>query len=244
MGNKTISDLDVRTLTLERKAFEDLLRWIDGHIAEPIGWQELMLHSGLKYQNIQSMFYRYENTTAMSWIRNKRVAKRMQPNSIFVTQLPLFNFTRSKCGIGQLTHGFTLLELMIVVALIGILAAVAMPSYTQYLQRGRIADAVAGLAPMQSKLDQFFLDNRTYVGACGAAGTLAQLPSDTNHFTFSCTGLSGSSYTVTASGRNAMTGFAYSLSLTAGLITKSTDLAPTGWAVSNNCWVLKSDGSC
>jgi type IV pilus assembly protein PilE len=70
--------------------------------------------------------------------------------------------------------GFTLIELMVVVAILGILAAVAYPSYGDYIDRGKAADAIATLADTRVKLEQFFQDNRNYgTGTCGtdAGGT-------------------------------------------------------------------------
>ncbi len=141
--------------------------------------------------------------------------------------------------------GFTLIELMITVAIIGILAAIALPSYTAYVQRGKITEAVAGLAGMKVKMEQYFQDNRTYVGAC-AAGTVAPLPSagDAKYFTFSCpaANLTASTFVVQATGTagGSMAGFTYTVNESNVRATTAT-----AWgATSASCWVLKADGSC
>lgn len=58
--------------------------------------------------------------------------------------------------------GFTLMELMIVVAIVGILAAIAYPSYQKQLQKGRRADAQQYLMSIAQANQRYFLDNRSY----------------------------------------------------------------------------------
>ena len=59
-------------------------------------------------------------------------------------------------------QGFTLIEMMVVVAVIGILAAVAYPSYQQYLRRAHRADAQAYLMDIAQLQQQYFTDSRAY----------------------------------------------------------------------------------
>lgn len=64
--------------------------------------------------------------------------------------------------------GFTLIELMIVVAVIAILAAVAYPSYQDYLRRGKRAAAQAFLMDLAQREQQYLIDSRSYAGTLSA----------------------------------------------------------------------------
>ncbi|MDD5329513.1 MAG: type IV pilin protein [Sulfuricella sp.] len=138
--------------------------------------------------------------------------------------------------------GFTLIELMIVVAIIGILAAIALPSYNEYVLRGKLTEAFSELAAMRVKLEQHYQDNRTYEGGC-AAGTVAPLPTGTTYFSFSCPVLTSNAFTVQATGIAGQgTGsFTYTVNQDNA---KSTTSLPAGWTTQAGCWVRKKSGEC
>ncbi len=138
-------------------------------------------------------------------------------------------------------HGFTLIELMITVAIVGILAAIALPSYTQYLVRGKITEATATLAGHRVKMEQFFQDNRTYTGAC-AAGTGATTPPATENFVYACNIPTAQTYTITATGQGGLVPLVLSIDQSN---TRLTVAPPPGWAApAGNCWVQKKSGQC
>lgn len=136
-------------------------------------------------------------------------------------------------------RGFTLIELMIAVAIVAILAAVAVPQYSSYVTRGRIPDATSALASKQVLLEQYFQDNRTYVGAPACTSDT----STSKYFTFACSGsTSASSYTLQATGTGAMNGFSYSVNQAGAKSSSVTGVS--GWSGSSTCWVTKQGGVC
>ncbi len=139
-------------------------------------------------------------------------------------------------------QGFTLIELMIVVVVIGILATFVYPSYSDYVVRSKLSEPRAKLAEMRTRLEQYYQDRRTYLGAC-VAGTVAPLPADGQYFTYSCPTLLADSYVVRADGVEAQgtAGFQFEIDQSN---TRSTPAAPSGWATSASCWVRDRGGSC
>ncbi len=137
----------------------------------------------------------------------------------------------------KLTQGFTLIELMIVVAVISILAAVALPSYQDYVRRGELPEAFTFLSDYRVKLEQFYQDNRAYStnGTCGTA-VLDFAPASAKYFTFSCS-TSGTyqDYTLTATGSTgAAIGHTYTLN-SAGIKGTSSF---KGASSSSACWLV------
>jgi len=137
-------------------------------------------------------------------------------------------------------NGFSLMELMIVVAIIGILAGIALPSYSDYLIRSRIAIATSELASKRTLMEQYFQDNHTYNDTANCVTDYKT----TDFFKFSCTG-DATTYTLTGTGQSKMSGFTYSVTQADA---KSTTVsgAPSGWSAHspNNCWVTGKGGVC
>jgi type IV pilus assembly protein PilE len=69
--------------------------------------------------------------------------------------------------------GFTLIELMIAVAVVSILASIAYPSYTDHVRKSRRADAQGALMGLSNAMERLFTQNSTYLGAAGTSGTPA-----------------------------------------------------------------------
>ena len=138
------------------------------------------------------------------------------------------------------SRGFTIIEVMIVVAIVAILASVAIPSYTDYIRRGKIQEASSALLAQRVKMEQFFQDNRTYANACDA-GSIAAKPADTQNFTFGCVS-DATTYTVSATGKGSIAAFTYTIDQSN---TRRTTSVGTGWSLPTaNCWSTRKSGQC
>lgn len=139
--------------------------------------------------------------------------------------------------------GFTLVELMIVVVIAGILAAVVVPAYGNYVLRGKLTEASSELSAMRVKLEQYYQDSRTYAGAC-TDGTVAPLPSGTKYFTYACPTLTAAAFTVTATGVEAQGTDDFVYTIDQDNAKQTTD-APADWgAMPVNCWITKKGEAC
>lgn len=142
-------------------------------------------------------------------------------------------------------NGFTLIELMIVISVIGILAALAMPSYTSYVARGKITDAVAALPDYRVKMEQYFQDNRNY-GSADAACPVAVAVS--KYFTYTC--LVGSAtpsvaYTASATSIAGSLGSAtgdYTYTINQANAKATTKFKGTAYSAgTKNCWLIRGN---
>ena len=157
----------------------------------------------------------------------------------------------TRVTIGRPTRGFTLVEVLIAVATVSILASVALPAYTDYITRSKLTEATTSLNDMRVRLEQYYLDSRTYPTSCiaPAAGPppsgKVYLPSGAKYFTVTCA-LTATTYTVTATGNAAQGVGAFAYTVDQANNRKTTSL-PSGWSgvgPSSTCWINRKNGDC
>jgi prepilin-type N-terminal cleavage/methylation domain-containing protein len=145
----------------------------------------------------------------------------------------------------RMVTGFTLLELMITVAIIGILAAIAIPMYGDYVTRSKIIGATSRLGDIRTQMEKYFMDNRTYLNGavCGAQPSINAYNADPSaDFQVSCPAATATTYTLQADGMPArgMTGF----TLTVNEANLKSSTGPGGKYTNGGCWAVRKDGSC
>jgi len=151
-------------------------------------------------------------------------------------------------------EGFTIIELLLVVAIVGVLATIALPAYTDYVLRSKLTEAMTELAGMRVKLEQYYQDNRDYGSNANACGVPAPSAPSVKYFTYSCTWRTGlnpafatdgtnQSFVVTATGipSTPTAGFIYTIDQNNA---KQTNAVPTGWTANTSCWITKKGGVC
>src|SRR5688572_30286026 len=129
--------------------------------------------------------------------------------------------------------GFTLLELMIVVAVIALLAAIALPMYSEQIRKGKRAEAVQAIGDLQLRQERWRADNPAYGNTTGADvaagnlfGSVANVTSYNNalkYYTISATG-TGTGYTLTATRKGDLANDPkcgnFTMTMAAGVATK------------------------
>lgn len=103
-------------------------------------------------------------------------------------------------------RGFTLIELMVVVAIVAIIAAIAIPSYTEQVRKSRRADAARAVGELQLQLERWRAEHPTYMNCktttvpddCSASPTPYPTVPTSSFYTVEISGTSRTAYTITA----------------------------------------------
>ncbi len=134
----------------------------------------------------------------------------------------------------RIARGFTLVEVMVTVVIVGVLTAIALPSYNAYMVRARVAEAFTGLGGVQVAAEQHWANTRSYSSMAVPTG---------NNFTYALTAADASSYTVSATGTGPVAGFVYTINHAGARATTGVP-ATGGWSTNATCWVDRKGGAC
>jgi prepilin-type N-terminal cleavage/methylation domain-containing protein len=140
------------------------------------------------------------------------------------------------------SKGFTLIELMIVVAIVAILTTIAYPNYRDYVIRGQLVDATTGLASVRANMERYYQDNRSYT----TAGTFNPpcdnvTPIIAGKFSILCAN-TATTFTATATGGTSVAGFVFTVDQDNVQKTTVTSPAPTSFRGCTSAWITKTGG--
>jgi len=123
--------------------------------------------------------------------------------------------------------GFTLLELLIVIFIVGVLASAAIPSYSSYARRGKLVEAPSTLSNYQMKMEQAYPDNGQYL--C----PVAAIP-DTANFSYTCAAAT-QTFLLSATGKGDVSDVTYTMDQVGNKLTTRF----SGHAVPAHCWLVR-----
>ena len=144
----------------------------------------------------------------------------------------------------SLQKGFTLIELMIVVVVVAILAAIAVPSYSRYVKRGNAQEGPANLLAMKTQAEQYYADHPAlgYQNSGGTYGAPCTPPAASGGmFDYECIAPTRDTFTITAKGKTGknIAGWIYTIDQAGTRTSSGID-----GASSTSCWITTSGGTC
>lgn len=159
------------------------------------------------------------------------------------TMAPLAPFSPRNASLRVIRQaGFTLIELMITVAIIGILAGIALPSYNDYIRRGQVVEATTFLSDYRVKMEQYYQDYKNY-GVSGTCVNGTNAPAwavfaASKYFTYSCALTNtDQGYTITATG-SAAAAVGHSYTVNESNVQATTQFKGAT-VTGKTCWLMK-----
>jgi type IV pilus assembly protein PilE len=122
-------------------------------------------------------------------------------------------------------QGFTLIELMVVLAIVGILAAIAYPSYKEAVAKGHRSEAIQGLNDVLLKEERYRSNNATYGTCDNVVTSCTSYNSTLAYYTIAVSGNTATGYTLTATPKGAQSGDrcgTYTFTMSNGTLSKTT----------------------
>lgn len=147
-------------------------------------------------------------------------------------------FSETKVSISQ--KGFTLVELMIVVVIIGVLASIAIPSYSESVKRSKVAEATSNLANLKNRMEQYFQDNKTYLDTGGLTAPCSPAAAEAQFFNYACSTQTATTFTITATPVSGKGIDDFSFTINEANVKTSVFDGTTG----SSCWLNAKGGSC
>lgn len=139
-------------------------------------------------------------------------------------------------GLRHRHGGFTLIELMIAVAIVAILAAVAYPTFIEQVRKSRRADAVTALSAVAQAQERWRANNTTYNTLLTGANSLNVANPSSGYYTLALSAVSGTGYTATASAAGAQASDGKCATLTLQMAGGTITYGSTGSGTANQCW--------
>lgn len=143
-------------------------------------------------------------------------------------------------------RGFTLIEVMITVAIVAILAAVALPSYRDYIRRGQLPDGLAALSDFRVKMETYYQDHRNYgtlacADAPGTGSWAAFGAPAAARFTYACALDGNQKYIVTVTGKSGQAAAGHTYTVDQDNSKTTTAFKGAALSPAKECWLIRGD---
>lgn len=143
----------------------------------------------------------------------------------------------------KIQTGFTLIELMIVVAIIGILAAIAIPSYQNYTKKSKFTEVVQATAPYKNAIETCFVDQSSLAGCSAGSNGVPNAATASGYVNSVSVAVTATTATITAVSQNIDTTLNPNYTLNA-TIPPAGSSASLNWIKGGSCTTYSGGALC